>query len=107
MHQDIFRRGVEQGTHLALCQPDGIALDIQPHLNRLTGFLKNHHQIRLHIFHDVFVTPQSELTAEGLVQQRLFQRGERGELLLVNGFEALGLFAEIFEHGDDGSLHGY
>jgi hypothetical protein len=33
-----------------------------------------------------------QLPAEGSVQQRLFQLVERGELALVEGFEALGFF---------------
>ena len=35
---------------------------------------------------------QLKLAAEGLVQQRLLQLLQRGELLLVDGFEALGFF---------------
>ena len=34
-----------------------------------------------------------ERTREGLVQQRFFQFVERGELALVEGFEAVGFFA--------------
>ena len=33
---------------------------------------------------------RSQRAAERLMQQRLFQRNERGEFLLVEGFEALG-----------------
>ena len=35
-----------------------------------------------------------QLPAEGSVQQRLFQLVERGELPLVEGFEALGFFGQ-------------
>ena len=46
----------------------------------------------------------SQLPAEGSVQQRLFQLVERGEFALVEGFEALGFFAECFEVVGDTSL---
>ena len=39
------------------------------------------------------------MTGEGLVQQRLFQRLQRGELALVEGFEALG-----FVRGDSSDV---
>ena len=42
-----------------------------------------------------------KLTAEGSVQQRLFQLVERCELALVEGFEALGFFGERIELGND------
>lgn len=35
------------------------------------------------------------LTSEGLMQQRFFQRFERGELLLVDGFEPLGFGSTV------------
>jgi hypothetical protein len=38
--------------------------------------------------------------AEGLVQQRLLQLVERGELALVEGFETLGFFAERVQRAD-------
>jgi hypothetical protein len=38
-----------------------------------------------------------QLPAEGLVQQRLLQRVERDELLLVEGFEALGFGSKVIE----------
>ena len=48
----------------------------------------------------------SQFSAEGLVQQRLLQRVQRGELLLVDGFEALGFFAKSINHVDDHCLLG-
>ena len=39
----------------------------------------------------------SELAGEGLVQQRLLQRLQRGELSLVEGGEALGFFRQRVE----------
>ena len=39
----------------------------------------------------------SEFSAEGLVEQGFFQRLQRGELLLVDGGEALGFFRERFQ----------
>ncbi len=42
-----------------------------------------------------------KLSAEGLVQQRLFQLVERGEFALVNGFEAFGFVLERIEICDD------
>ena len=44
---------------------------------------------------------KSKLSAEGSVQQRLFQLVERGELALVEGFEALGFFGQGFQGGND------
>jgi hypothetical protein len=41
-----------------------------------------------------------ELTGEGPLQQRLLQLVERGELALVEGFEALGFFAESVQLAD-------
>jgi hypothetical protein len=38
-----------------------------------------------------------QFSGEGLVQERLFQRGQRGELLLVKAGEALGLVVEGVE----------
>ena len=42
-----------------------------------------------------------EFSAEGLVQQRLLQLGQRGELLLIDGFEALGFGYEGVEFGNN------
>ena len=41
-----------------------------------------------------------QLTAEGLVEQRLLQFVERGEFLLVDGFEGLGFCLQILELRD-------
>jgi hypothetical protein len=40
------------------------------------------------------------LLAERLVQEGFFQIVEGGQLLLVEGFEALGFFAESIQFGD-------
>ncbi len=40
------------------------------------------------------------------MQQGFFQGFERGELLLVDGFEALGFFAKLVERGNDSLLFG-
>src|SRR5260370_28542158 len=45
-----------------------------------------------------------ELSTECLVQQGFFQRFQRGELLLVDGFEALGFFAKGVKRRDNSSL---
>jgi hypothetical protein len=46
----------------------------------------------------------SQLPAEGLVEQGFFQRLQRGELLLVDGGEAGGFFGESVELSDDLTL---
>jgi len=46
----------------------------------------------------------SQLPAEGLVQQRLFQRRQRRELLLVEAGEALGFGAEGVKFGSHFAL---
>jgi hypothetical protein len=43
----------------------------------------------------------SQVAVEGTVQQGLFQLVEGGELLLVDGFEALGFSKHDIEFGDD------
>lgn len=45
-----------------------------------------------------------QLAAEGLVQQGFFQGVEGGQFLLVEGFEALGLFGRISDICNDTSL---
>ena len=47
----------------------------------------------------------AELPAERLMQQRLLQRIEGGELLLVEGFETLHAFAEGIEFAHNLPLH--
>ena len=47
-----------------------------------------------------------QFSIERLMQQRLLQRIQRGELLLVDGFEALGFFVEVIELGDELFLFG-
>ena len=47
-----------------------------------------------------------KLSGEGLVQQRLLQRLQRGELPLVEAREALGFFRQFVELGNDGLLFG-
>ena len=47
---------------------------------------------------------QSKPAGEGLVQQRLFQRRQRRQLLLVEACEALGFGGEGAKLADDGSL---
>ena len=49
----------------------------------------------LHVFSGISC-PESQLPAEGSVQQRFFQFVERGEFALVEGFEALGFIAYLF-----------
>jgi hypothetical protein len=44
--------------------------------------------------HVAGISVRLQLAGEGLVQQRLFQCLQRGELLLVNGLEAFGFFAK-------------
>jgi hypothetical protein len=39
-----------------------------------------------------------------LVQEGFFQIVEGGQLLQVEGFEALGFFRQVIEFGDDGFL---
>ena len=46
----------------------------------------------------------SQCAGEGLVQERLLQRLQRGVLPLVEAGEALGFFAEVVELGRDGLL---
>ena len=47
---------------------------------------------------------KSQRAAECLMQQRLFQRFERGEFLLVEGFEALGFDGDGQEARHDCTL---
>jgi hypothetical protein len=42
-----------------------------------------------------------ELPAKGLVQQRLIQLVERGELAPAEGFEALGFFVKVVQFGNN------
>ena len=46
----------------------------------------------------------SEFSGEGTVKQGLLQFVKCGDLLLVDGFEALGFGGEGVESGDDGLL---
>ena len=49
---------------------------------------------------DWLMATSSQLSAESLVQQRLFQCRQRGEFLLVESFEALGFGGESVEFFD-------
>ncbi|MHB8744716.1 MAG: hypothetical protein ACYC9L_16580 [Sulfuricaulis sp.] len=49
----------------------------------------------------------SQGTSEGLVQQGFFQIFKCSGLLLVNGFKALGFFAERIQHFDNARLFLY
>ena len=45
-----------------------------------------------------------QFSGKCLVQQRLLQRIQRGELALIDGGEALGFFCQGVEFSDDGIL---
>ena len=53
---------------------------------------------------DLYAGFISKCAGEGLVQERLFQGLQRGELPLIEAGKALGFFAEVVELGRDGSL---
>src|SRR3989339_1134995 len=57
-------------------------------------FLITSEPYRGHPRYGLHPSPASQHPAERLMQQRLLQLIERGELALVEGFEALGFFAE-------------
>ena len=94
VHQVLVDRPhvlLEQLRHERLRQPDRLvlepALDARP---AVLGLVEDDAGLRRRfVGHRYFL----ELAGEGLVQQRLLQRVQRGELPLVDGFEALGFFA--------------
>lgn len=98
---DMYRKRDFLITSLATCSKNG---DFLSHPNHIEDKLDMVCQLHDHFPHLGKWSSTLKRPTERLMQQRLLQLVQGGELALVEGFEALGFFAESVELGDNGLL---